>query len=159
MVETKGFGSSIGSFQRPIVNDTLFVTHGWKIKVGLRVCFRSSPAAGRQPKCQSELCVLPSVSDSFLTSPFRISKWYKFVATLWRLLPNSLTASVQLISSCFLPSPAWAPGHTISLLSKTREVSSSSPGTLLLNSRFSSESCVSARGHARTLVMSTANYL
>lgn len=124
IVETKGFGSSLGSFQGPIVHHTLFVTQRRKIRVGLRVWLRPSPGAGAKMPVRA-LC--PPTGDSFLTSPFRISTGYKFVATLWSLLlPNSLTAPVQLVASCFLPSPAWAPGHTISLLSKTREISSSS---------------------------------
>lgn len=41
--EAKGFGSSVGSFQRPIVNDSPLVTHRWKIKVGLTVCLRPVP--------------------------------------------------------------------------------------------------------------------
>lgn len=90
--ETEGLGSSIGSFQRPIVNNTPLVIHRWKIEVGLRVCFRPLPEAAQLPL--SALC--PTIGHSFLTSPFRISNWYNFVTTfcsfflptLWLLLSN-----------------------------------------------------------------------
>lgn len=95
--ETKGFGSSTRSFQRPIVNNNLLVIHRWKIKLGLRVCYGPLPEAAKMPV----RALGPITGDSFRGPPHLHPHLSEFSTgiTSWLLHGVSCSPTLRLLLS------------------------------------------------------------